>query len=121
MTSKKKSSNSPEKPVRKPRRRPATTPEEKEKRLISMAMDLAEEKLTNGTASSQLVCHFLKMGSSREALEQENLRERTINLQAKTESIHSDARVEELYKNAMDAMRIYTGHESEVIEEDEDL
>lgn len=119
MTTRKKSSESPKKSTRKPRRRPATTPEEKEKRLIGMAMDLAEEKLADGTASSQLVCHFLKLGSSREALEQENLRERTTNLQAKTEAIHSDARIEELYKNAMDAMRVYTGHRSEVIEDEE--
>lgn len=78
-----------------------------------MAMDKAEEKLRDGTASSQLICHFLKLGSSREAKEQEFLDSRNRNLEAKTEAIHSAARIEELYQEAIDAMRLYNGKQNE--------
>lgn len=113
MAEAKKSSASGAKRTKTPRRPPARTPEEREERLISLAMDKAEEKLRNGTASSQLICHFLKLGSSREAKEQEFLDSRNKNLAAKTEAIYSSQRVEELYENAIKAMSLYNGRQNE--------
>jgi hypothetical protein len=92
-----------------PRRRPATTPEARERQLIALSSDLAEKQLRAGTASAQVISHYLKLGSSRERLEQELMNE-TIALQkAKRENMASAARVEELYGAAIDAMRAYSG------------
>jgi DNA-binding ferritin-like protein len=94
----------------KPRRRPpATTIEARENQLISLAVDLAERQLSKGTASSQVITHYLKLGSTKERLEKEILEKQKDLLQAKTDSIQSAKRVEELYKNALDAMRSYSG------------
>lgn len=93
-----------------PRRRPATTPEQRENQLISLAVDLAEKQLANGTASAQVISHYLKLGSSRERLEQERLARENQLLQAKAEQIASQARIEELYTEAIKAMQSYSGH-----------
>ena len=93
-----------------PRRRaPATTPEGRENQLISLAIDLAERQLLKGTASSQVISHYLKLGSTKERLEKEILEKQKDLITAKTEAIQSAKRVEELYKNALDAMRSYSG------------
>jgi len=87
----------------------ATTPEARENQLISQAYDLAEKQIAEGTASAQVVTHFLKLGSSRERLEQRRI-DREIKLaDAKIESMASMARVEALYEDAMIAMRTYQG------------
>lgn len=92
-----------------PRPRPATTPQGRENQLISLAVDLAEEQLRAGTASSQVISHYLKMSSSREHLEQERIRgEISIN-KAKEEMLASQKRVEELYAKALKSMRSYDG------------
>lgn len=93
------------------RRPPATTIEARENQLIAMAVDLAEKQLADGSASSQVITHYLKLGSTKERLEKEILEKQKDLLQAKTESIHSGKKVEELYKNALDAMRSYGGKE----------
>lgn len=104
----------------KPKRRPpATTPEARENQLITLAVDLAEEQLANGTASSQVITHFLKLGSTKEKIEQEILNEQKDLLKAKTEAMRSAKRVEELYENALNAMRTYSGQESEIVGEDD--
>lgn len=76
-----------------------------------MAFDLVEKRIREGTATSQEVTHFLKLGSSREQLEQEKIRNENILTQARIEGLASQARVEELYKQALDAMRTYAGQE----------
>lgn len=102
-----------------PRRRPpATTPEARENQMISLAVDLAEKQLEKGTASSQVITHFLKLGSVREKLEKEMLEQQKELLKAKTEAIHSGKRVEDLYVNALNAMRAYTGVKVEAEDED---
>ena len=93
------------------RHRPDTTPEGRESRIVSMAFDLVEKRIREGTATSQEVTHFLKLGSSREQLEQEKIRNENILTQARIEGLASQARVEELYKQALDAMRTYAGQE----------
>ena len=92
--------------------RPALTPEARENQLISLATDLAEQQLRDGTASSQVITHYLKLGSTREKLEQEILSNKKDWLAAKTECLESAKRVEELYANAIDAMRKYGGQNS---------
>lgn len=101
--------NEPEAP--KSRRPPATTPDERENQLIAAAVDLAEEQILAGTASAQVISHFLKLGSSRERLEQDRLRGEVRLVDAKVESIASSKRVEELYSKAINAMRVYGGEE----------
>ncbi len=91
------------------RRKPATSPEARENELVSMAADLAEEQILGGTASSQVITHFLKLGSSRERLEQARLDHENQLLQVKKEAMEGQARVEELYLSALDAMRSYSG------------
>lgn len=90
--------------------RPALTPEAKEGQLISLAMDLVEQRLLDGTASSQEVTHFLKLGSMRERLERERLEEENRLLKAKTKAIGDTAEIKELYEQALKAMRNYGGH-----------
>ena len=88
--------------------RPALTPEARENQLISLAVDLAEQQLIEGTASSQVITHYLKLGSTKERLEKEKLEQENELLKAKTEALQSAQRVEELYANALDAMRNYS-------------
>jgi hypothetical protein len=90
-------------------RKPATTPEARENEIVSDAMDLAEEQIRNGSASSQVLTHFLKLGSSREQLEQQRLEHENELTRVKIEAIESQKRVEELYMEALGAMRAYSG------------
>ena len=85
--------------------------------MIALAVDLAEKQLSEGIASSQVISHFLKLGSTKERIEKEILQEQKELLKAKTEAIQSGKRVEELYKNALDAMRIYGGQRRDDIDE----
>lgn len=93
------------------RRRPATTPEARENQLISSAYDLAEKQIRDGTASSQVITHFLKLGSSRDRLEQERIAGEVELNRAKIEAMESHKKIEELYGKAIEAMRFYSGHE----------
>ena len=102
-------SNSKE-PQRK-RRPPATTPEARENQLIALAVDLAERQLMEGTASSQVITHYLKLGSTKERIEKEILEEQKMLIKAKTETLNSAKKVEELYVNALNAMKAYSGRD----------
>ncbi len=93
--------------------RPATTEENRESQLVSLAVDLAERQLTEGTASSQVITHYLKLGSTREKLEQERLRRENELLTSKVDMIASAKRVEDLYAAALGAMRSYAGQDVE--------
>lgn len=99
------------------RRPPATTPEVRENQLISLAVDLAEKQLSDGTASSQVITHYLKLGSTKERVEKEILEQKKELMKAQTEAIQSAKKVEELYSNALDAMRSYSGQGG--VEEDD--
>lgn len=89
--------------------RPATTIEGRENQLVSLAVDLAEKQLREGTASSQVITHYLKLGTTRELLEKEKLKHENELLKARTEAMISGEKSEELYQAAIDAMRSYTG------------
>lgn len=89
--------------------RPALSPEARENQMISLAVDLAERQLQEGTASSQVITHYLKLGSTRERLERERLEEENRLLKAKTKAIESAEEVKVLYEDALKAMRNYAG------------
>lgn len=91
------------------RRRPALTPEARENQLISLAVDLAEQQLRDGTASSQVISHYLKLGSTKASLEKERLRKENALLDAKREAYQSAKHVEEIYTKAIEAMKTYSG------------
>ena len=90
--------------------RPALTPEARENQMISLAVDLAEKQLQEGTASSQVITHYLKLGSMREKLEREKLAEENKLLRARTKSIEESADMKDLYVNAIKAMARYSGN-----------
>ena len=92
------------------KRRPALTPEARENQMIALAVDLAEKQLMEGTASSQVITHFLKLGSSKAELEREKLAMEAEMMRAKTESLKSQKKMEEVYINALNAMKRYSGH-----------
>lgn len=94
-------------------RRPALTPEARENQMISYAVDLAEKQLREGTASSQVITHYLKLGSSKERLEREKLERENELLRAKAESLQSAQRSEEVYMEALQAMMVYSGRGEE--------
>ena len=87
----------------------AETPEARESQLISLTFDLAEKKIRDGTASSQVMTHFLKLGTIHAELEKEKLVHENELLRAKTEAIKSQQRMDEMYTNALAAMRSYSG------------
>lgn len=89
--------------------RPALTPEARENQLISLAIDLVEERLRNGTASSQETTHFLKLGSTTARMEKEKLRLETELVKAKTSQINSSESSEKLYSEAIKAFQKYSG------------
>lgn len=103
------------------KQRPALDPEARENQLIALAINLAEKQLIEGTASSQVITHYLKLGSTKERIEKEILEKQKDLITAKTEAIQSAKRVEELYANALEAMRTYSGHSREDQEADEDI
>lgn len=104
----------------KDRIRPALTPEVEEMQLTALAMDCARQQLQDGTASSQVITHFLKRGSERERLELERLKEENKLLRAKTEALESTKELKALYADAIKAMKRYSGHADEPEEDYDD-
>lgn len=90
--------------------RPALTPEARENQMIALAVDLAEQQLRDGTASSQVITHFLKLGSTKAELEKEKLKRENKVLEVKAKAIESSEEVKVLYENALKAMRNYAGY-----------
>ena len=113
-----KASKKQSNPVQLP---PALTPEAQENRMISLATRLAEQKMLDGTASSQLIVHYLKLGSSKERLQQEIMEKQKDLIAAKTEALQTAKHIEELYNEAIKSMRVYAGQSDEDDEEDQDI
>lgn len=107
MPPRRKSGDSSEAPSRL-RRAPATSPEARENQLIAAAVDLAEKQIIEGTASSQVLTHYLKLATTREQLEKDKIRNENELLKAKVDAIKSTERMEQLYENAIEAMRGYS-------------
>lgn len=95
------------------RMRPALSPEVRENQLVSLAIDLAEKQLAEGTASSQVITHYLKLGSTKERIEKEILEKQKDLIDAKTKALQSTQVVEKLYTDAIAAFRKYNGQSSQ--------
>ena len=98
--------------------RPATTPEARENRLVSLAFDAAEQQLLDGTASSQVITQVLKLGSSTERLNRQILELKKELIEEQTKSLRSQQRTEELFEKAMQAFARYSGKDNEEYDED---
>ena len=96
-----------------PELRPALTPESRENQMIALAMNLVEQRLRDGTASSQETTHFLKAASSKHKLEMERLRLENELVAAKTKALANAEEIKVLYEDAIKAMRRYAGHGEE--------
>lgn len=90
-------------------RRPALSPEARENQMISLAVDLAEKQLIEGTASSQVITHFLKLGSTKAQIELEKAKRETELLQAKTDAIQDDRKNAEFYEKVLAHLKLYNG------------
>jgi len=104
-----------DKEQKRPTMRPSMTLEGRENQLIGLAVDLAEKRLLDGTATSQEVTHFLKLGSTREQLEQERIRNENALAVAKIQAIESGVRIEALFEKAIEAMQVYKGDDDSVV------
>lgn len=100
--------------------RPATNPEAQENLCISLAINLAERQLREGTASSQVITHYLKLGTEKERLENEKLKKELELVDAKTENLKSAKKADEAYVEVLKAMQLYSGVSPEGEEEDDD-
>lgn len=98
----------------------ALTPEARENQLIYLATELAAQQLSDGTASSQVITHYLKLGTMKERIEREILEKQKDLITAKTEALQSAKKIEELYANAITAMRQYGGHGGSNDDDEED-
>lgn len=103
------------------RQRPATTPEGREQQLVALAMDASEKRIRNGTASAQELVYLMKAGSPNAKLERQILEQQAQLLVAKTEALQSQKRVEELYADALTAMRAYSGSPNNPTDDDYDI
>lgn len=111
---------SPNPPATRTPMRPALTPEARENQLISLAIDLVEQRLIDGTASSQETTHFLKLASRKAKLEAERFELENELIKAKTKALRDQADMKVLYAEAIAAMRRYSGHGSDYDEEESD-
>lgn len=98
---------------------PAITAEDREDRLIALAFDVAEERLRDRSASNQLIAEIMRMGTMKERLQKEKLERENEMLRVKAAAIESQKQSEELYRKAIDAMRIYSGHITESGDKDD--
>lgn len=89
--------------------RPALDPDIRERQMVNLAEQLAEKQLREGTASSQVITHYLKLATEKERTEREILKLQKDLITAKTEAIKSQKKVEEMYAEALTAMRSYSG------------
>lgn len=101
-----------------PKRPPATSPIARENQLIGMSVDLAAKQIEEGTVSAQVLTHYLKLGSSREKLEQERLEKENELLEMKRDVLRSHKNIEQLYEKALAAMRDYQGQPPLEVEEE---
>lgn len=98
-----------DKPEKAQRRQPAKTPEAREQQMIALADSLAEKQMLAGTASSQVITHYLKLGTSREQLEQEKIKRENLLLEAKNSEMASRGRAEDLVAEVLSKMKLYAG------------
>lgn len=91
----------------KERKKPARTPKQRENQIINLVMDVVEQKIIDGTASSQILCHFLKLATEKERLENDKLRGELELAKARVRQIDMQEDLKSLYEGAVSAMRGY--------------
>lgn len=98
---------------RKPK--PAADPEAREKQLINLAVNLAERQLEEGTASSAVITHFLKLGTVQAKVELEKAKAQNTLLTAKADSINDEKTKKQTVMDVQKALKSYDttsdGHE----------
>lgn len=92
-----------------PKRPKSPSPARRRNQILAAAMNLAEERILSGTASSQLLVHFLKEASSKHSLEMEQLKAQNRLLSAKADSVDAAKKTDKMYAEALKAMRRYSG------------
>lgn len=102
------------------RRRRARSPEARERELTALAMDKVEERMRTGAATAAEYTHFLKLATVQAELEKEKTRNENELLKARVENLAMQARLEEVYSNALQAMRAYSGNTDEDQEDYDD-
>lgn len=112
-----KSEKSTQKDAKAIKQKPAITVEAREKQLVARAMDLAEKQLIEGTATSQVITHFLKLGTTLADLEKQKLENENLLLRTKADNLQAMKTSEETYKKALEAMMIYSGHGDQIDED----
>lgn len=112
MPPKKESNNSDE----LSRRPPATNSADREQQMAELADRTAEKQMLDGTASAQVITHYLKVATERERLEREKIRLESLRMEAQIAQINSQATSGELMTKVLDALRVYTG-----ADDDDDL
>ena len=100
---------------------PAKTPEARENQLIAAAVDLAEKQIREGTASAAVITHYLKLATKREDLETQRIQAQIDSERAKQEAMSADKNAEEMYTNAMKAMREYSGVQMMDVDDDPNI
>lgn len=113
MKKNKKDAESPCISVISPPKSTATTMEGRENELIALAYDAAEERIRNGTASSQEIVHFLRLGSEKERMAQEEMRADIELKRAKVKAIDDSEHLEKIYNDAIEAFKKYRGDDEE--------
>jgi hypothetical protein len=86
------------------------SPEADENQLISLSIDAAKKMLVEGTAPTSIVLHYLKLATTRERMEREMMATQKELMEAKKQALESQAKVEQLYADAMKAMQRYSGY-----------
>lgn len=84
--------------------------------MTSLAMDLAEEQLREGIATSQVITHFLKLGTIKEQLELEKVRLQNELLKTRKAAMESAQNVESMYEEAIKAFRGYAGQDEDYVD-----
>lgn len=104
----------------KPRRKlPARSPEARENQLINKAVNLAEKKLDDGTASSQIIALLLSLGTQKTRLEIEKLRSDLRVADARIKAMEAQETSKDLYEKAIQAFRSYSGQEEDIYEDED--
>jgi len=93
----------------KPKSYKSMSSEDREKQIIAKAVDLAEKKIEDGTASSQIICHYLDLATEERQRKNEKLKKETELLEAKKDSLETEQKREEIYENALKAFTSYSG------------
>lgn len=93
---------------------PPLSDKDHEAKLISLTLQMAEQQLIDGTASSQVMTHFLRLGSIRSKVELEKLRLENNLLTEKIQSEKMGQQLKEMFQDVMESLRDYQAPPPEI-------